>query len=103
MIFLANFVVLGNWTEQGIKKVAETPERVKQTRKMIEDAGGKMQLYSTMGQYDFVLIVDIPKDEDMAKILLYVGSMGNIRTITMKAWTEEEATQLLKAPHPPAA
>jgi uncharacterized protein with GYD domain len=52
-----------------------------------------------MGKYDFVLLVEIPKDEDMAAILLCTGSMGNIRTVTMKAWTEAEATKILTAPH----
>ncbi len=97
---LSNFIVLGNWTEQGIKNVAESPERVKAARKMVEKAGGKMQFFTTMGKYDFVLLVEIPKDEDMAAILLCTGSMGNVRTTTMKAWTEAEATKLLTAPHP---
>jgi uncharacterized protein with GYD domain len=46
------------------------------------------------------MIVDIPKDEDMAAILLCIGSMGNIRTKTMKAWTEEEGAKILTSPHP---
>jgi uncharacterized protein with GYD domain len=99
VIVLSNFIVLGNWTEQGIKNIAEAPERIKASRKMIENAGGKMQFFTTMGKYDFVLLVEIPKDEDMAAILLCVGSMGNIRTVTMKAWTEAEATKILTAPH----
>jgi len=97
---LSNFVVLGNWTEQGIKNVKDVPERVVNARKMVEKAGGKMQFFTTMGKYDFVLVVEIPKDEDMAAILLCQGSMGNIRTITMKAWTETEAAKMLKSPHP---
>ncbi len=99
VIVLSNFVILGNWTDQGIKNVAAAPERMKATRKMVEKAGGKVQLYMTMGQYDFVMLVEIPKDEDMAAILLCVGSMGNIRTRTLKAWTEAEATKILTAPH----
>jgi len=99
VIILSNFIVLGNWTEQGIKNIAEAPERIKASRKMIENAGGKMQFFTTMGKYDFVLLVEIPKDEDMAAILLCIGSMGNIRTVTMKAWTEAEATKILTAPH----
>jgi uncharacterized protein with GYD domain len=67
---------------------------------MVERAGGKMQLLMTMGEYDFIMIVEIPKDEDMAAILLCVGSMGNIRTRTMKAWTEQEAVKIITAPHP---
>jgi uncharacterized protein with GYD domain len=97
---LSNFVILGNWTEQGIRKVGEAPTRIKTTRSMIEKAGGKMQLFLTMGKYDFVMIVEIPKDDDMAAVLLCIASMGNIRTVSMKAWTEAEATKILTAPHP---
>ena len=99
VIILSNFIVLGNWTEDGIKNVAEVPERVKTARKMFEKAGGKMQYFTTMGKYDFVVSVEIPKDEDMAAILLCLGSMGHFRTTTMKAWTEEDAAKLLTAPH----
>ena len=98
--FLSSFVVFGNWTEQGIKKVTEAPKRIKDTRGMIEKAGGKMTLYYTAGKWDFVMIIEIPKDEDLMAILLCIGSMGNIRTTTMKAWTEAEGFKLLTAPHP---
>lgn len=99
-MILSNFIVLGNWTEQGIKNITKVPERVEQSRQMIEKAGGKMQFFTTMGKYDFVLLVEIPKDEDMAAITLCVASMGNVRTMTMKAWTEKETKKLLTAPHP---
>lgn len=97
---MLNFVVLGKWTDQGIRNVQNVPERVKASRQMVEKAGGKMQFYMTMGKYDFMLLVEIPTDEDIAAILLCLGSMGNIRTTSMKAWTEEETTKLLTAPHP---
>jgi len=97
---LPSFIVCGHWTEQGIRKVAEAPERIKETRRMIEKAGGKMQLFYTAGKWDFVMIVDIPKDDDLMAILLCLGSMGNIRTVTMKAWTEAEGAKILTAPHP---
>jgi uncharacterized protein with GYD domain len=94
------FVVLGNWTDQGIRNVADAPDRIKTTHKMIEKAGGKMTLYMTMGKHDFIMIIEGLEDNDLAAILLCVGSMGNIRTTTMKAWTEAEAAKILKAPHP---
>jgi len=97
---LGNFIVFGHWTEQGIKKVTEAPARIKKTRNMIEKAGGKMQLFYTAGKYDFVMTVEIPKDDDLMAILLCLGSMGNIRTTTMKAWTETEGAKILMTPHP---
>lgn len=100
MKVLPSFVVFGNWTEQGIKNVKDAPERIKKTRSMIEEAGGKMHLFYTAGKYDFVMTVEIPKDDDLMAILLCIGSMGNIRTTTLKAWTEAEGAKILASPHP---
>ena len=100
MKVLLSFVVLGNWTEQGIKNVQAAPDRIKATRSMVEKAKGKMQLFYTLGKYDFVMIVEVPRDEDVMAILLCLGSMGNVRTTTMKAWTESEGNKIISAPHP---
>jgi uncharacterized protein with GYD domain len=94
------FLVLGNWTDQGIRKITEAPARAKAAHDMVNKAGGKMQLFYTMGKYDFVAIIEVPKDDDIMTILLCISSMGNIRTTTMKAWTEAEAAKLLTASHP---
>ena len=94
------FIVLGNWTDQGIRKITEAPKRAKQVHDMVNKAGGKMQVFYTLGKYDFVSIIEVPKDENAMAILLCLGSMGNVRTRTMKAWTEAEAAEILTAPHP---
>jgi uncharacterized protein with GYD domain len=87
------FVVLGNWKDQGIKKVTEAPKRAKTAHDIVNKAGGKMQLFYTMGKFDFVSIIEVPKDDDVMAILLCLGSMGNIRTTTMKAWAEVDAAR----------
>ena len=97
---IAVFVVLGNWTDQGIRKITEAPKRAESVHSMVNKAGGKMQVFYTMGKYDFVSIIEVPKDEDAMSILLCIASMGNVRTVTMKAWTESEAAKLLTTPHP---
>jgi uncharacterized protein with GYD domain len=94
------FVVLGNWTDQGIRKVTEAPKRDKAVHDMVNKAGGKMQVFYTLGKYDFVAIIEVPKDDDVMAILLCIGGMGNVRTTTMKAWTEAEAAKIIAAPHP---
>lgn len=96
---LASFVVLGNWTDQGIRNVKAAPDRIHPMRSMIEKANGKMQLYYTLGTYDFVMIIEVPNDEAIIEILSSLGSMGNVRTATMKAWTESEVATLLKSSH----
>lgn len=97
---MANFLVLGNWTEQGIKNVTEAPNRIKTTHSIVEKVGGKMQLFYTLGDYDFVMLVELPTDEAAVAVLARLGSMGNVRTKTLKAWTEEEGAKILSAAHP---
>jgi uncharacterized protein with GYD domain len=58
-------------------------------------AGGKMQLYYTLGEYDFIMVVDVPDDKAIVKTLVWLGSKGNVRTKTLKAWTEDEAAAVL--------
>ena len=100
MKFLPIFVVLGNWTEKGIKNVKDAPNRAKVAKDMVEKAGGKMQTFYTLGKCDFVSIIELPKEDDVMAILLCLGSMGNVRTITMKAWSESQVAKMLAKPHP---
>ena len=88
---MPHYIVLCSYTEQGIRAVKDSVKRDEAARHTIEQAGGKMQLYYTMGEYDFVAIIEMPTDESMLKFLLQVGGAGNVRTKTLKAWTESEA------------
>ena len=99
MIGMPHFVVLGSWTDQGIRNIKDAPERAKKASEMFEKAGGKMQLYYTLGKFDFVGIVEVPKEEDAVKVLLCLDSMGNVRTKTMRAWSEAEFTKMLSEGH----
>ena len=89
------FVVLGNWTDVGLRNAKDAPARIKDTHKAVAEAGGKMQLYYTLGQYDFIMVLDVPDDKTIVAILVWLGSKGNVRTKTLKAWTEDEAAKVL--------
>lgn len=92
---MAHYIILGNFTEQGIKNVRQVPKRDEEARRMIEQAGGKMKIYYTLGEYDFVAITEMPDDEVMMKFLLQAGSLGNVRTKTLKAWTESDSAKVI--------
>ena len=100
MRVLPSFVVLGNSADQGIRDVKAAPERIKTTRCMVEKAKGKMQLFYTLGTYDFVMVVEVLNDESVIRILSFLGSLGNVHTATMKAWRESEVDTILKSSHP---
>ena len=90
-------VVLMKLTEQGIKDIKNAPQRIEQGFKSFEAMGGKMiGYYSVMGEYDYVAIVEAPSDEVAMTFLLALGSFGNVRTTTLKAFTREEFAQMVK-------
>jgi uncharacterized protein with GYD domain len=93
---MATYVILTNFTEQGVKTIKESPARVKAMYKAVEAAGGRITaLYATMGQYDLVAIAEGPSDEVTLLQLLGLGMAGNVRTTTLKAFTMEAFAAIL--------
>ncbi|MBI4301282.1 MAG: GYD domain-containing protein [Chloroflexi bacterium] len=84
------YIIMGNWTDQGIRNVKDSPQRLAQSRQAIEAGGGKMLgFYVTMGRYDFVMVAEGPSDEAVLGAALALGSRGNVRTETLKAFPPE--------------
>jgi len=93
---MPTYISLVNWTDQGIRNIQDAPKRLDSFKKVVEDAGGKVQgYYLTMGKYDSVLIIEFPSDEVAAAIVLGGGSQGNIRTRTMKAFSEDQFRNII--------
>jgi uncharacterized protein with GYD domain len=90
------FVTLVRYTQQGISKIKDSPSRLDAAKKAAEKEGGKIQAwYLTMGHYDAVLISEFPSDEACAKFTLAAGSLGNITTETLKAFSEPEFRKIV--------
>jgi uncharacterized protein with GYD domain len=83
------YVMLANWTEQGAQKIKESPKRVDDARKLLEEMGGKFDhIYMTMGDYDMIVVYESPDDAVAARFTLMLERMGSVRTRTMKAFPE---------------
>jgi uncharacterized protein with GYD domain len=92
------YVTLIRYTEQGIKTFKDLPSRLEETRKAGEAAGAKLvAFYLTMGQYDAMVVSEAPDDETVATLALAAGGRGNVRTETLRAFTEDEAKKLAAA------
>ena len=90
------YISLYNWTDQGIQTIKEAPMRLEAAKKAIKAAGGKMiAFYVTMGRYDMVMICEFPSDEAASAYLLGVSRLGNVRSETLKAFTEAEFGDIL--------
>lgn len=88
---MTTYVSLVHWTEQGIKNYKDTKRRLEDFTKLAESMGGRVReaLY-TVGEYDIVVVTEFPDDETATAALLRVGSLGSIRTNTMRAFTADE-------------
>jgi uncharacterized protein with GYD domain len=94
---MPQYVMLGNWTAEGIRNVKNGPQREEAFRKAVEAAGGKILLdLHTMGAYDFVVAVELPSDEAANTVALRTGQQGFVRTTTLKGWTAQEFAQLVQ-------
>jgi uncharacterized protein with GYD domain len=90
-----HYIHLIKWTDKGISGVRESPKRAEAARKAAQQMGGHIQLWYTMGKYDIIGLSEFPDDGAAQKFIFWVGSQGNVRTTTHKAWTEEEAAKLI--------
>src|SRR5689334_1096859 len=97
LLYLSHYILLIKWTEQGISKIKESSDRYSSFKASVEKAGGKLiGGYYTFGEYDVVIIVDVPNDEVAMSLMLKVGSAGNVRNKTLRAFTAEEAIKIIK-------
>jgi uncharacterized protein with GYD domain len=95
---LASYIILWNWTDQGIRNAKDSPQRIEAFKKDLEKAGGKLLAgYYTMGKYDGVVILEAPNDEVVMKIMLATASLGNIRTKTLKAFPHAEGIKIMES------
>lgn len=90
------YVTLWKWTEQGIKNVKDSPKRVAAFKAAVEKAGGRTHaFYYTFGKYDGIAITEAPDDATVMGVLLGIAGQGNVRTTTMKAFSESEAKKII--------
>ena len=95
---MPTYISLIQYTDQGIQKIKESPARLDHARKGYEAAGGKIKdFFLVMGQYDLVIVAEMPNDEAVAKLSLTLGSAGNVRTRTMRAFTEAEFRKIVQS------
>ena len=94
---MAKYVLLLQYTEQGIRGIKDTTKRAAAFRgKIAGKFGVKVsELLWTLGQYDLVVLAEAPSDEAMAACSLSVAKLGNVKIQTLRAFQAPEAEALL--------
>ena len=92
-----HYIILGKYTEEGIKNMKDSPKRLEAAQKVAKSFGGEItQFYLTMGRFDFVSVVEAPSNEAAMKAILTISSAGAISTETLVAIPNEEYKELIK-------
>jgi uncharacterized protein with GYD domain len=93
---MGTYVVLAQFTDQGIRTVKNSPQRAGQAAEMAKAFGCEVKdIYWTLGQYDFTIILEAKDDEALTAYGLALGSAGNVRTQTMRAFNKSEISAII--------
>ncbi|SRR6266542_1169164 len=93
---MPTYISLLRFTQKGIESIKEGPTRLDRAKQAFRAAGGELKaFYLVTGRYDAVAISEMPNDEAVARVALANASMGNIRSETSRAFTEDEYRKII--------
>ena len=95
---MPTYISLVKYTQKGAENVNESPQRLDAAKKAFKGLGAELkEFYLVMGQYDIILVSEAPDDVTVAKIALTLGSLGNVRTESFRAFKEDEYREIVSA------
>lgn len=90
------YIAFGNWTDQGMRAIEDSPQRLDAARQQLEEMGGRfLSFWMTLGEHDMVLIYETPDDAIAARFTLVLNRLGAVRTRTLKAFPESAYRQIV--------
>ena len=92
------FILLTTLTQQGIQTLKSNPERLRQVNQDVEELGCKvLHQWATLGEFDFVNVVEAPDTATIAKVSVALGARGSTRIQTLSALTIDEFVQTISS------
>jgi uncharacterized protein with GYD domain len=93
---MATYIMLGQFTDQGIRNVKDTAKRAEAVKEMAKKVGATVkEVYWTMGAYDVATVVEAPDEASATAFFLSVAALGNVRTQSLRAFTANEMSGIL--------
>lgn len=93
---MPTYIMLGSFTDQGIRNAKDIPKRAEAAKTMAKKAGVTVKdTFYTLGAYDFVSILDAPDEASLTAFGLGVGALGNVRTQTLRAFSVADMKTIL--------
>ena len=93
---MPTYIMLANWTDQGIRHIKDSPDRLAAARELCRQRGAEItDFYMTLGHHDMVVVIEAPNDDEFAKLAISIAKGGNIRTTTLKAFDERQYRSII--------
>lgn len=93
---MPSYIVLGTFTDQGVRTVKDTGKRADAVKDMAGRFGVTMKsIHWTLGQYDIVTFCDATDEASATAFALALCSAGNVRLQTLRAFSRDEMTGIL--------
>src|SRR5438128_2879778 len=93
---MTTYICLIQFTDQGIRNIKDTVKRGGGAAAEAEKMGMKIvEEFWTMGAYDAVVVLEAPNDETMSAFMLKIGSLGNVKSHTLRAFRRNEMEDIL--------
>lgn len=97
---MAKYLILGRYTSQGARALARLADNIEMAHQVESFGARLLELYLTVGSYDLAVIVEAPDDKTVARLVVSIGTQGNIATHTLRAFSTEEAQKFIRAAQP---
>ncbi len=93
---MPTFIAMLSWTDHGIRGVKDVPKRIQAARETGKKFGVEIkQIFLTSGEFDVLVISEASHYDNVAKFSMATGMQGNVRSHTVRAWTEAEMLKLI--------
>jgi uncharacterized protein with GYD domain len=93
---MPTYIMLTKLTSDGVKSLKNNPGRVHEVNKEVEQLGVQvLSQWATLGEYDFVSVIEAPDEQTMAKLSIEMGSRGTVTNETLTALDAEAFTKSL--------
>ena len=93
---MATYIVLANFTDQGIRNIKDTTKRADAFKELAKSLGATVKdVYWTLGQYDVAAVVEAPDDAIVTALGLTLGKSGHVRTQTLRAFSRADMDAVL--------
>lgn len=94
---MATYISLANFTDQGVRSIKDTTKRADAVAELAKKFGVQAkQFYWTLGSFDVVVVFEAPDDESMTALGMAIGSAGNVRTQTLRAFSRDDMNGILR-------